>query len=989
MPRVEKNQGQLRASTVREALAAHLRHDGETSPAFYYLISGDACHPFSVANRLGLTNFELRTTLVCAGLASINPTTGKLTVKGSFIDKFLDTFGLKADGIAEYIERTKVDVQRCLTGNRTKTASHHVLRIGRKSDHSPNSFNYQADQASGKMPAPPTFPGLSAWQRTLRRVTRRSRLEAIVDDETLFEEAIKDSERSAATDVPRSSAKAASSAAESLESPPKKARVEPNPEPSRARTGKYELMLSQILGTDFNPQEDETKEDLQGLALQILGYYQKGSSVTLKDSRNHDVSYVHIKKASSDESFRKSRDWLEEAIAISGSKEPDTSGSAFRIANHLFKYYKDAGVAAAEHNNVPICKPMKETQYAAMLKAMQASGIQAEEMTKHLRFHLGKGFLPPKACVAMLCEGHAKVKVGSVPHKYKDMQEEETIEYSIKAMDKELESQLGRLLQSKKIEPAEVMKVTTITGGDHGDVAFQFGATVQVETKEENLEFEMSLAEVLCRTDSAEIIEKTILGDLTKAMKTVATKRLHIYKDAEGKVGCCFGAMPDGASFESYSGIEVKMHVTGDLAFYAMALGRESMSGAWCFLCKLCRSQYADKNHADGEMWTVNMLKEIAEKVKQAGGKPIDGVKCSPWWDFLEVRDFIIPLLHLLIGIGNDLLDSFCDWVNEELESLDNREYQTKKAVTTAEHLIIDQVAERDEWDASADGKKLKSLKSKVRARKKSMEKLGALISLVSEARERDDNSPVSVQDLLDEFGQHVDAQADDPEGEEEEEDSEAVTDEDEDEEEKREGDVVVEIPEGVSPEVKEKIDRYRSEMEQAQRDLGPLELARGEITGRLSKTRKYLAELKKKVKSFRSDRRKSGEGLESKMFRVLKEIGVELTRYHGGSLNGKDIKTMIENATYVFDKWSKILTEGKRDGCTLEDREIEAKVNEYRRAFLLWDGAFSFARKVDPTKEDIVMFKRFVSAAVNCHTYLGCSITHKTKYLQRTKYGD
>ena len=102
------------------------------------------------------------------------------------------------------------------------------------------------------------------------------------------------------------------------------------------------------------------------------------------------------------------------------------------------------------------------------------------------------------------------------------------------------------------------------------------------------------------------------------------------------------------------------------------------------------------------------------------------------------------------------------------------------------------------------------------------MEKLGALITLVSEARERDDNSPVSVQNLLDEFG-HVDAQADDAEGEEEEEDSEAVTNEDEDEEEKREGDVVVEIPEGVSPEVKENIDRYRSEMEQAQQDLGPL----------------------------------------------------------------------------------------------------------------------------------------------------------------------
>ena len=34
----------------------------------------------------------------------------------------------------------------------------------------------------------------------------------------------------------------------------------------------------------------------------------------------------------------------------------------------------------------------------------------------------------------------------------------------------------------------------------------------------------------------------------------------------------------------------------------------------------------------------------------------------------------------------------------------------------------------------------------------------------------------------------------------------------------------------------------------------------------------------------------------------VLREIGVELTRYHGGSLNGKDIKTFTDNATYVFD---------------------------------------------------------------------------------------
>jgi len=51
--------------------------------------------------------------------------------------------------------------------------------------------------------------------------------------------------------------------------------------------------------------------------------------------------------------------------------------------------------------------------------------------------------------------------------------------------------------------------------------------------------------------------------------------------------------------------------------------------------------------------------------------------------------------------------------------------------------------------------------------------------------------------------------------------------------------------------------------------------------------------------------------GLETKMFRVLKSIGVELTRYHGGSLMGKDIKKVMDNASYIFDEFKKILKDG------------------------------------------------------------------------------
>lgn len=44
----------------------------------------------------------------------------------------------------------------------------------------------------------------------------------------------------------------------------------------------------------------------------------------------------------------------------------------------------------------------------------------------------------------------------------------------------------------------------------------------------------------------------------------------------------------------------------------------------------------------------------------------------------------------------------------------------------------------------------------------------------------------------------------------------------------------------------------------------------------------------------------------------------------------------------------------------------------------MLWDGAFSYASIINPTSEDIVMYERFVTAAVHLHKDLGMSVTPK-----------
>jgi hypothetical protein len=41
------------------------------------------------------------------------------------------------------------------------------------------------------------------------------------------------------------------------------------------------------------------------------------------------------------------------AIQISGSKQNDTFNAAYRIANHLLRFYKDSVLAACETQKVP------------------------------------------------------------------------------------------------------------------------------------------------------------------------------------------------------------------------------------------------------------------------------------------------------------------------------------------------------------------------------------------------------------------------------------------------------------------------------------------------------------------------------------------------------------------------------------------------------------------------------------------------------------
>jgi hypothetical protein len=213
---------------------------------------------------------------------------------------------------------------------------------------------------------------------------------------------------------------------------------------------------------------------------------------------------------------------------------------------------------------------------------------------------------------------------------------------------------LLRQLQNNNIHPSSVQRIGVVAGGDHGDVVFQFGVAVLIDISEgSTIDFEVFVIKLICRKDTAKLIEATILPGLTSGLKKVATLPLHIhYNNHNSKIHCKFSKTSTIPFTQHLTTIEtVDCYITGDLAFQAMSMGRESMAGYWCLLCLANQPQFL----GDYPPWLMEDLCCLGNKAATQKGKPEWGVKQRPRFPFIQVAHHMVPLLHCMIGIGNNL----------------------------------------------------------------------------------------------------------------------------------------------------------------------------------------------------------------------------------------------------------------------------------------------------------------------------------------------
>ena len=81
---------------------------------------------------------------------------------------------------------------------------------------------------------------------------------------------------------------------------------------------------------------------------------------------------------------------------------------------------------------------------------------------------------------------------------------------------------------------------------------------------------------------------------------------------------------------------------------------------------------------------------------------------------------------------------------------------------------------------------------------------------------------------------------------------------------------------------------------------LKDLNVHRNRLVGKLKRARRTLADQQLKLKAIETAKGKT-EYRWDKKIQILKNVGAELSSYHGGSLNGKDIKKVMNNSAHIF----------------------------------------------------------------------------------------
>jgi hypothetical protein len=95
-------------------------------------------------------------------------------------------------------------------------------------------------------------------------------------------------------------------------------------------------------------------------------------------------------------------------------------------------------------------------------------------------------------------------------------------------------------------------------------------------------------------------------------------------------------------------------------------------------------AQWNETEHLPGELWTIEKIYGVRENVTENGMLPtpdnLKGCTDKPLFNAVPICNFVIPVLHIIIGIGNTLVDCIFEWIEERIEKLTPAEIEVRNS---------------------------------------------------------------------------------------------------------------------------------------------------------------------------------------------------------------------------------------------------------------------------------------------------------------------
>jgi hypothetical protein len=119
---------------------------------------------------------------------------------------------------------------------------------------------------------------------------------------------------------------------------------------------------------------------------------------------------------------------------------------------------------------------------------------------------------------------------------------------------------------------------------------------------------------------------------------------------------------------------------------------------------KLLASVSFQDTSTDGDLWTLDKLRLHVLKVKEGilqTPTEIRGVVDYAVWDFIDVINFVYPVLHAEIGLANAALDGFYDVLDDKIESMTVDEKKARTKSIFADIKLDNAKRAQEEWNKS------------------------------------------------------------------------------------------------------------------------------------------------------------------------------------------------------------------------------------------------------------------------------------------------